>query len=127
MKRLLLDTQAVIWWDGNDPRLGGRARTLIQGATDVYVSAASAWEVTIKRALGKVKATRAVSTVLAENDFVELPITVEHTEAVGRLPAHHADPFDRLIIATAIVEGLAVLTTDARFSEYAITAVAASS
>ena len=123
MKRILLDTQAVIWWDSNDPRLGGRARTLIQGANEVYVSAASAWEVTIKTALGKLKATRAVSMVLAQNDFIELPITVEHTEAVGRLPTHHADPFDRLIIATAIVEGLAVMTTDSKFSAYDVKVV----
>lgn len=118
MNRLLLDTQAVIWWDANDPRLGGRSRSLISESDEVFVSAASAWEITIKAALGKLRSTRAVSTVLGENRFTELPVTVAHAEAVAKLPKRHADPFDRLIIATAQSEGLAVMTTDEKFEEY---------
>jgi PIN domain nuclease of toxin-antitoxin system len=96
---LLLDTEALIWWDGNDPRLGGKARAAIQDADIVYVSAASAWEIVIKTALGKLRTTRRTAVAVAEGGFRELPITFEHAEAVRNLPRHHADPFDRMMIA----------------------------
>ena len=118
MKRVLLDTEALIWWDANDPRLGGNARALIQDADEVYVSAASAWEIVIKTALGKLRTTRSPSQAVADGGFRELPIAFEHGEAVGELPAHHSDPFDRLILAVAHVEGLTILTSDQTFSLY---------
>ena len=118
MTRLLLDTGALIWWDQNDPRLGGNARAAIQNAESVYVSAASAWEITIKSALGKLRTTRKPHQAIADGGFDELPITVEHAEAVGHLKAHHTDPFDRLIIAAASVEGLTIVTSDAQFARY---------
>jgi PIN domain nuclease of toxin-antitoxin system len=120
---LLLDTEALIWWDANDPRLGGEARSAIQRATEVYVSAASAWEIAIKVAIGKLRTTRRPSAVVREAGFAELSVTFEHAEAVRRLPGHHRDPFDRLIIATAQVEGLAVLTSDGAFSRYPVTLI----
>ncbi len=107
MKRVLLDTEVLIWWDANDPRLGGNARALIQDADEVYVSAASAWEIVIKTALGKLRTTRSPAQAAADGGFRELPIAFEHAEAAGELPAHHSDPFDRLILAVARVEGLA--------------------
>ncbi len=112
MKRVLLDTEALIWWDANDPRLGGNARALIQDADEVYVSAASAWEIVIKTALGKLRTTRSPSQAAADGGFLELPIAFEHAEAVGELPAHHRDPFDRLILAAARVEGFTIVTSD---------------
>jgi PIN domain nuclease of toxin-antitoxin system len=115
---LLLDTQVLIWWDANDPRLGGAARAAIQEASDVYVSAASAWEIMIKTALGKLRTTRRPAVVVAEGGFRELPISFDHAEAVRKLPRHHADPFDRLIIAAARVEGCAVVTSDDAFEMY---------
>lgn len=118
MKRLLLDTEALIWWDANDPRLGGRARALIRDANEVYVSAASAWEITIKAALGKLRTTRRPTQVLLDAGFFELPVSFEHTEAVGTLAPHHNDPFDRLILAVAKVEGLPVVTSDRQFTRY---------
>ncbi len=118
MKRVLLDTEALIWWDANDPRLGGNARALIQDADEVYVSAASAWEIVIKTALGKLRTTRSPSQAAADGGFLELPIAFEHAEAVGELPAHHSDPFDRLILAVARVEGLAIITSDQVFALY---------
>jgi PIN domain nuclease of toxin-antitoxin system len=118
VKRLLLDTGVLIWWDANDARLGGRARALIQEAPEVYVSAASAWEISIEAALGKLRTSRRPVQVLEESGFHELPITFEHAEATGRLPRHHDDPFDRLIVATAQVEGLALVTSDERMSRY---------
>jgi PIN domain nuclease of toxin-antitoxin system len=118
--RLLLDTEALIWWDASDARLGKDARALIRGADEVYVSAASAWEIVIKTALGKLQTTRRPSQVLADADFVELPVTVRHAEALSHLPPHHNDPFDRILLATAQVEGLTVVTSDQRFTLYAI-------
>jgi len=118
MKRLLLDTEAFIWWDANDPQLGGNARTLIQNADEVYVSAASAWEITIKVALGKLQTTRRPSRAVAESGFEELPITFEHAEAVADLPRHHNDPFDRLIVAAAGIESLTIISSDRLLGPY---------
>lgn len=120
MKRLLLDTEAFIWWDANDPRLGGNARALIQDAVEVYVSAASAWEIEIKAALGKIRTTRRPAQAVAEGGFHELPITFEHAEAIRELPLHHADPFDRLILAVARVEGFPIVTSDRNFAPYGL-------
>lgn len=118
MKRLLLDTEALIWWDANDPRLAGNARAAIQNAEKVYVSAASAWEIVIKAALGKLRTARQPAQAVNEGGFDELPISFEHAEAVGELPAHHSDPFDRLILAAARVEGLTIVTSDRKFARY---------
>lgn len=120
MTRLLLDTQALIWWDANDPRLGGNARAAMQEATEVYVSSASAWEVVIKEALGRLRTTRRPAQAVSEGGFRELPISFEHAEGVGRLPAHHRDPFDRIILAVAKVEGLTVVTSDPKFQPYGL-------
>jgi PIN domain nuclease of toxin-antitoxin system len=118
VKRLLLDTEALIWWDTNDPKLGGNARAAIQNAEGVYVSAASAWEIAIKTALGKLRTSRTPAQAVVEGGFNELPISFEHAEQVGTLAAHHRDPFDRLIIAAARVEGLTVVTSDDKFERY---------
>jgi len=123
VKRVLLDTEALIWWDDNDPRLGGNTRAIIQDAVDVYVSAASAWEITIKVALGKLRTTRRPQDAVVEGGFRELPITFEHAEAVGALPAHHNDPFDRMILAVAAVEGLTIITSDVKFEAYEATLI----
>jgi PIN domain nuclease of toxin-antitoxin system len=120
LKRLLLDTEAFIWWDANDPKLGGNARAAIQDAREVYVSAASAWEIVIKEALGKLRTTRRPLQAVTEGGFEPLPVAFEHAEAVRSLPAHHRDPFDRIILATASVEGLTVVTSDDAFSRYEV-------
>ena len=118
MKRLLLDTEALIWWDANDRRLGRRARAIIEVADEVYVSAASAWEIAIKAALGKLKTTREPADAVAEARFIPLPVVFEHVAAVRDLPLHHGDPFDRLIVAIARVEGLTIVTSDELFAPY---------
>ncbi|MEX2284209.1 MAG: type II toxin-antitoxin system VapC family toxin [Gemmatimonadota bacterium] len=120
MTSLLLDTEVLIWWDTNDPRLGGNARAAIQNAREVFVSAASAWEIVIKAALGKLQTTRSAADAVAEGGFRELPIAFDHAEAVSALPLHHSDPFDRLIIAAAAVEGCAVVTSDEKFRLYEV-------
>lgn len=123
MNSLLLDTEALIWWDANDPRLGGAARVAIQDASYVFVSAASVWEIVIKAALGKLRTKRVPSRVVVDGGFTELPIRFAHAEAVATLPRHHADPFDRLIIATARVEGFAIVTSDEVMRRYDVPCV----
>jgi PIN domain nuclease of toxin-antitoxin system len=118
LKRLLLDTEALIWWDMNDARLGGNARAAIQNAAAVYVSAASAWEIGTKTALGKLRTTRRPSRAVADAAFHALPITFDHAEAVSTLPRHHGDPFDRLILAVAAVEGFTIVSSDRQFAMY---------
>ena len=120
MKRLLLDTEAFIWWDANDRRLGARARAAIQDAPEVFVSAASAWEIVIKVALRKLRTTRRPLEALLDSAFRELAVTFQHAEALETLPTHHADPFDRLILATATVEGLTIVTSDRLFNLYSL-------
>ena len=118
MTALLLDTEVLIWWDTNDKRLGRNARASIQDAAEVFVSAASAWEISIKSALGKLQARRRPSEAVADAAFQSLPVTFEHAEAVLGLPAHHRDPFDRLIVAAAQVEWLTVVSSDSQFRLY---------
>ena len=120
MKRLLLDTEALIWWDTNERRLGGTARAAIQHADEVFVSAASVWEIIIKTALGKLSANRRAVDAVADAGFRELPITFEHAEAVGKLPPHHHDPFDRLILAVASVESFTIVSSDQQFTLYRV-------
>lgn len=120
MKRLLLDTEVLIWWDVNDARLGTETRALIQNADDVYVSAASAWEISIKSALGKLRTSRRPSDAVSDATFEMLPVTFEHAEAVLALPPHHRDPFDRLIVATGRVESLTIVSSDSQFRLYSI-------
>lgn len=120
MKRLLLDTEVLIWWDADDSRLGPKARAAIQQAEDVYVSAASGWEIAIKQGLGKLQTRRKPSQAVMEGGFSPLPVTFEHAEAVRTLPKHHNDPFDRLIVAVAQLETLTIVTSDDRFTDYSL-------
>ncbi len=115
--RLLLDTHVLIWWDAGEA-LRPEASDAIRSASEVYVSAASAWEIAIKTALGKLQSTRSVAMVVADNAFVELPVHVRHTQALADLPALHSDPFDRLLVAQAAVEGLTLLTRDPKVAAY---------
>jgi PIN domain nuclease of toxin-antitoxin system len=108
--KLLLDTHALVWWD-NDV-LPARVVKRIREADEVYVSAATAWEIAIKSALGKIAAKGSISQALGDYGFIELPITVEHAEAVRALPPHHRDPFDRMLVAQARVEALTLVSRD---------------
>lgn len=115
--RLLLDTHTLIWWDAGR-RLPRSVVTAIQGADDVFVSAASAWEVAIKAALGKISSRRNVAQAVDQSGFTELPITFRHAERVRSLAPHHRDPFDRLLIAQAQVEQLMIVSRDPLFALY---------
>ena len=121
---LLLDTHVVIWWKENSPRLGENVRQLIATAPLVCVSAASAWEVAIKLRLGKLKLPGSFAAAVRESGFVELPVTLDHAEAVATLPDHHADPFDRMLVAQASTEGRTLVSHDPAFEPYRVPIVA---
>lgn len=121
---LLLDTHVLIWWD-EGRRLATEARRAIADADSVYVSAASAWEIAIKTGLGRLRPIRTVEQAVDESGFLELPVTFRHAERVGKLPPHHRDPFDRLLIAQADVEELTLVTRDAVFARYGVGVIGA--
>jgi PIN domain nuclease of toxin-antitoxin system len=121
---LLLDTHVLIWWD-EGRRLAPEARRAIEEADAVYVSAATAWEVAIKIGLGRLRPTRTVEEATRESGFLELPVTFRHAERVAALPAHHGDPFDRLLVAQAEVEELTVVTRDPVFGRYPVAVIGA--
>jgi len=121
--RLLIDTHVAIWWRSNDPRLQLAARDAIATATLVLVSAASAWEVAIKSSLGRIRLPRPFAEGIEDSGFVQLPIGFDHAAAVELLPAHHSDPFDRMLVAQAKVERLVVVTHDRQFEPYGIAVI----
>lgn len=115
---LLLDTQAVLWWLSDDPRLSDAAAAAITTADrPSLVSVASIWEIEIKRAKGKYRGPRLTEHLPAAGILV-LDITANHAEHAAHLPAHHADPFDRMIVAQAILEGRRLVTSDSALSSY---------
>jgi len=117
--RLLLDTHAFLWWVGDDARLGAAEREAVRdGGNDVLLSAASVWEMAIKQALGRLQAPAAVSTVVDDLGIERLPIRFEHAEATRLLPPLHRDPFDRMLVAQAKVEGLTLVTRDPSIRSY---------
>jgi PIN domain nuclease of toxin-antitoxin system len=120
--RLLLDTHAFLWWVLDDRRLGGKARTAIADPVAVvHVSAASCWEMAIKAALGRLAlADVDIEAEIPANGFVELPITAGHAFRAGALPRHHADPFDRMLVAQALVEELVLVTHDPLLGRYGV-------
>jgi PIN domain nuclease of toxin-antitoxin system len=119
--RLLLDTHALLWAVSDPDELTERARDVLRdGRNNVLVSAASVWEIAIKRALGKLTAPDDLGPVLAAASFSPLPISLEHASLAGSLPPHHRDPFDRMLIAQAQLESLTIVTRDARFARYGV-------
>lgn len=120
--RLLLDTHALIWALAEPQRLSAATReALTNPAHAVFVSAASAWEIAIKAALGRLDfPLHAWEEALAAAGFAELPVRAPHAIAAAALPRHHADPFDRMLVAQAQLEGLTLVSQDAAFGAYAV-------
>ena len=121
MKRLLLDTHVLLWWLSDDFQLGKASRLAISNPRNqVYVSAASAWEISIKKSLGKLSAPEDLDAIVESEGFDKLPITLFHGEQAGLLPGHHKDPFDRMLIAQAQSDGLVIVTNDEKITQYNI-------
>jgi len=117
--RLLLDTHIYLWAVAADPLLRPETRRVIESADAVYVSAASIWEIAIKSRLGKIAADPdALVAAIEASGFRQLPVTASHAAGVARLPPHHNDPFDRLLLAQAVTEPLRLLTADALLAKY---------
>lgn len=121
MKRLLLDTHVLLWWLSDDSQLGEKTRRAISNPRNqVYVSAASTWEISIKKTMGKLSAPDDMDAIVEDEGFDKLPITLFHGEQAGLLPEHHKDPFDRMLIAQAQSEGLIIVTNDEKITQYGI-------
>ena len=118
MSLLLLDTHVFLWWRANDARLNQAARAAISGADIVFVSAASAWEASIKTAIGRLVLPEPFARGVDDSGFHRLAIAFEHAEAAGALPRHHADPFDRMLLAQAILEGCTLVSHDRALEPY---------
>ncbi|SRR6266508_481229 len=122
MKRLLLDTHAFLWWLSDNRRLKHDARAAIaEKSALVHVSAATIWEIAIKARLGKINlGTKHLDREIEANQFSELRISARDAMAAVNLPMHHDDPFDRMLIAQAQLEGLTIVTHDKAFAAYKI-------
>jgi PIN domain nuclease of toxin-antitoxin system len=124
--QLLLDTHTLLWWLSKDPTLGPEAADAIRdGSSLVAVSAASAWEISIKRAIGRLESPADLEVQLANHRFTPLPVTIPHAVRAGELPPLHADPFDRMLVAQAELEGLTVVTRDENIPRYGISTLPA--
>ena len=118
---LLLDTHVLLWWLENPGQLSRQAKKAIQdGSNRVYVSAAVAWEIAIKKSLGKLDVPDDLEEMIEANRFTPLPITIAHALAVLSLPDHHRDPFDRILVAQALHEGFRLVTRDQDIAKYPV-------
>jgi len=117
---LLLDTHVFLWWRANDPSLQEAAISAISDANVVFVSAATAWEAAIKAALGRLELPDSVESGVEDSGFEKLPITFSHAETAAALPAHHYDPFDRMLVAQTVAERLTLVTHDRKLKTYDI-------
>ena len=123
--RLLLDTHIFLWFVSGDPKMSATTRTLLTDPDNQrFVSVASVWEMSIKHSLGKLELGAPFETLipdaLSRNGFSTLPIEFKHLVALNKLPLHHRDPFDRLVIAQAITEQMTVVSADLIFGSYPV-------
>lgn len=119
MQRFLLDTHVLLWWLADAPQLGPRCKELISdGRNQIFVSAATTWEISIKIALNKLTAPEDMDSIVEDEGFDKLPITLYHGQVAGNLPPLHRDPFDRMLIAQAQAEGLTLMTGDDHIAQY---------
>lgn len=123
--RVLLDTHVFLWWITDDERLSPRARqVMVEGRNTLVLSAASGWEMAIKAQLGRLSVAGDFASFLSEqlalNGIDTLPVTMAHALHVYELPAHHRDPFDRLLVAQALLEGIPIVTADPEIARYPV-------
>jgi PIN domain nuclease of toxin-antitoxin system len=119
--RLLLDSHAFLWWAEADPTLSTAARNVIADpANDVLISIAALWELLIKASLGKLALPDDIETMVVSQGFSVLSISFGHLRCFSALPRHHKDPFDRMMIAQALANGMPIATSDRRFAAYGV-------
>jgi PIN domain nuclease of toxin-antitoxin system len=118
--RLLLDSHVFLWWKVADPRLSPALVRAIAEAEEVYVSAATAWELGLKISLGKLRLPESVEDGIVAAGFTELPVHFRHTREAVVLPPHHHDPFDRMLVAQALCESLTLMTHDDEIAQYEV-------
>ena len=117
--RLLLDTNALLWALTNGPRIAPVRELLLDGESEVFVSAVSWWEIAIKTRIGKLNADLPeLRAAVQESGFVELPLLGSHAEMLAAMPRHHNDPFDHMLVAQAMAEPMRLITGDAVLSQY---------
>ena len=127
MRRVLLDTNVLLWWLAGSSKLGREARTIVADAeTEVFVSAATIWEISIKLELGKLKAPKNMEREVEREGFSKLAITLTHGQLAGSLPKIHRDPFDRMLVAQAQLEDLELVSADPVFAKYSVRLIQAS-
>ena len=126
MARLLLDTHVLLWSLTEPQRLSQRAREALEDPrSEVFVSSISGWEIAVKHALGKLQAPDDLEAGIKQQGFTPLSLTFRHAEQAGALPPHHGDPFDRMLVAQAQLEGLIVITRDRHISRYDVRTMSA--
>ncbi|MFE6763002.1 type II toxin-antitoxin system VapC family toxin [Streptomyces sp. NPDC057689] len=116
--KMLLDTHVVLWWLDDSPELAEEVKHLLDTEPSVFVSAVTPWEISIKQSLGKLHGPADLAERVRDSQFTSLPITAGHGVRAGRLPEHHRDPFDRILIAQAQTEGMTILTRDKWIPSY---------
>lgn len=117
----LLDTHALLWWLTDNPTLNNEAVKIICNPENIiFVSSATAWEISIKKAIGKLDAPDDLEEAINHNHFMPLFITIEQGMLAGKLPPYHNDPFDRMLIAQSIIEDLIIITRDSKFAQYQV-------
>lgn len=120
--RVLIDTHIFLWFINDDPKLSATTKALLQSEANVMVSVASLWEIAIKISLGKLRLPESIEVLFPEqlrlNNIALLPIDIQHLKTMSMLPFHHRDPFDRLIIAQAMVEEAGLVSMDQVFEQY---------
>jgi PIN domain nuclease of toxin-antitoxin system len=122
--KLLLDTHAALWWLSEDERFGeATAQQLTDETNQVLLSAVVVWEVAVKRSLGKLEIPENFASTLLDAGAQPLSISLDHAAAVEQLPWHHRDPFDRMLVAQASIEGAALVSHDAALRPYGVTLV----
>ena len=123
---LLLDTHSLVWWLWNFPDLGPGAREAIDDrGNQAFISAFSIYEIGYKRNAGRLEAPENLEATLSGLGFTGLPVTTAHAEVGSRLPMHHRDPFDRILIAQAMSEGMALVTADSEIRKYEVSVLPA--
>ena len=118
--RLILDTHAFLWWREDASRLKPSVRYEVERSELVVFSAVSAWEIAIKSGIGKLRLDTTLERLFDPSGFSKLPLSADHALALSGLPFHHRDPFDRMLIAQTMTEGLTVVTHDRRFEAYSV-------